>query len=601
MFKITEKYFLPVFLIFAFGSCSPRINVYESLLEGVNAKPEILELHRDSVRFRIEGAIPLEFLKKDTRIVLYPEYSYGEGSLRFEEIVPFDAAYTQNLISARIDNSFVFPYLPGMERGDLVIKGLVEKKNTSYQSPPKTLAEGLETSPLLTRIGQVIPDQPIPDIGVYMEKEFSDQKSLDNREFTIPFSPGSSVRQAPVLPTSVKDFFVLGEKGKKISKVTITGLNSPSTQDNIKGLALKRAEFITDQLKESGLLKGAKVETDFRSDDWFDLRLLLSDYQGISPAQKEAVYNVLLNQRDFPSQFQELQRLDSYRNISRDLFPKLNAVKVSVLLEDTRFNNLEISASVFALLNNGEPLDGLTQDHLIFAGQTAKRLEEKEAIFLKLTELYPSELAFNNLGVVYLNKAQRELDVRERNVLISNSLNMFKQANRIKTTSVSLHNTGRAYILRGDYFDAYIAISEASALERDESDSFLSYNEGVRGALDIINGDYKLATIRLNRAKENEENLFNKGLAYFLAEDYRMALESFEECVQIDRSSGYGFYGLALVASLSGDKVGLIENLAKSIERSEYLKERALKDINFKTYFADNDFIEIFSLEKKLE
>lgn len=594
MFKIPEKYFLLLFLIFAFGSCSPKINIYDRLLEGVSAKPEILEFHRDSVRFRIEGAIPLEFLKKDVRIVLYPEYLYGEGSLRFGEIVPFDGVYTQNLISARIDNSFVFPYLPGMEKGDLVIKGLVEKKNNIYQSPPKTLAEGLETSPLLTRIGQIIPDQPIPNIGVYMEKEFSDQKSLDTREFTIPFTPGSTIRSAPVLPSPVKDFFVLGEKGKQISRVIITGLSSPSTQDNAKGLAQKRAEFITDRLQESGLLKGAKVETDFRSEDWFDLRLLLSDYQGISSVQKEAVYNILLNQRDFSSQLQELQRLDSYRNISRDLFPKLSAAKVSVFMEDTRFNNLEISASVFALLNNGEPLDGLTQDHLIFAGQTAKRLEEKEAIFLKLTALYPSELAFNNIGVVYLNRAQRELDVREKNVLISNSINMFKQANRIKTTSVSLHNIGRAYILRGDYFDAYIAISEASALERDESDSFLSYNEGVRGALDIINGDYKLATIRLNRATENEENLFNKGLAYFLSEDYRLALESFEECVQMNRESGYGFYGLALVAAYSEDIEALKENLSKAVERSEFLKEKAFRDINFKPFIGTKELIEIF-------
>uniref|UniRef100_UPI0035947F07 tetratricopeptide repeat protein n=1 Tax=Aquiflexum sp. TaxID=1872584 RepID=UPI0035947F07 len=288
------------------------------------------------------------------------------------------------------------------------------------------------------------------------------------------------------------------------------------------------------------------------------------------------------------------QRLPAYRNISRDLFPKLSAAKISVELEDTRFNNTEIAASVYALLQNGKPLEGFNQDHLVFAGQTAKRLDEKEAIFLKLTEIYPSELAFNNLGVVYLNQAQRELDTRDKNVLVTKSINMFRQANRIKTTSVSLHNIGRAYLLRGDYFDAYISISEASALEKNETDAFLIYNEGVRGALDIINGDYKLATIRLNRASENEENLFNKGLAYFLAEDYRMALESFEECVQKGRETGYGFYGLALVASYSEDVEALKENLSKAIDRSEFLRERALRDINFKPYFDKKEFIDIF-------
>ncbi|WP_373495741.1 tetratricopeptide repeat protein [Aquiflexum sp.] len=594
MFKLSIKSLLFIGLITLIGSCSPKIGKYDSLLNGIYAKPEVLALHRDSVRFSIEGAIPLELLNKDTKITLFPEYIYGEGALRLGEIVPYDGAFTKSLVEAKVDERYVFPYLPGMEQGTLIMKGLVERRKGVFQSPAKTLADGLETSPLLTRIGQIIPDEPIPDIGIYLEKDFSGRNATESREFNVSFQPGSANREVPVLPLSLRDFFILGESGKKINKVIVTGLKSPDSRDNIQGLAQKRAELVTDQLKESRGLRGVKIETDYRSNDWFDLRLLLSDYNGITQAQKEEVYNILLNQNDFFGQKEELQRLPAYRNISRDLFPKLSAAKISVELEDTRFNNTEIASSVYALLQNGKPLEGFNQDHLVFAGQTAKRLDEKEAVFQKLTEVHPSELAFNNLGVVYLNQAQRELDTREKNVLITKSINMFRQANRIKTTSVSLHNIGRAYLLRGDYFDAYIAISEASALEKNETDAFLIYNEGVRGALDIINGDYKLATIRLNRASENEENLFNKGLAYFLAEDYRMALESFEECVQKGRESGYGFYGLALVASYSQDVEALKENLSKAIDRSEFLRARALRDINFKPYFDKKEFIDIF-------
>jgi tetratricopeptide (TPR) repeat protein len=473
MFKLTAKSLLFVLFATLIGSCSPKIGKYDSLLNGIYAKPEVLELHRDSVRFRIEGAIPLELLNKDTKITLFPEYIYGEGALRLGEIVPYDGAFTKSLVSAKVNESYVFPYLPGMEQGNLILKGLVERKKVVYQSPNKKLAEGLETSPLLTRIGQVIPDEPIPNIGIYLEREFAGKNSLETREFNIPFQPGSAVLNNPVLPLALRDFLRLGESGKKVNKIIVTGLNSPDSRDNIQGLPQKRAELIEEQLKEIGALKGSIIESEFRSNDWFDLRLLLSDYDGINPTQKEEVYNILLNQNDFFSQKAELQRLPAYRNISRDLFPKLSTAKVSVVLEDTRFDNVEIASSVYALLQNGKPLDGFNQDHLIFAGQKAKRLDEKEAIFSKLTELYPSELAYNNLGVVYLNQAQRELDLRGKNVLITKSLNMFRQANRIKTTSVSLHNIGRAYLLRGDYFDAYISISEASALEKNETDAFL--------------------------------------------------------------------------------------------------------------------------------
>lgn len=601
MFKSTAKSLLFILFISLFASCSPKIGKYDSLLNGIYAKPEVLELHRDSVRFRVEGAIPLELLNKDTKITLFPEYIYGEGVLRLGEIVPFDGAFTKSLVSAKVYESYVFPYLPGMEQGTLILKGLVERKKEVYQSPNKKLAEGLETSPLLTRIGQIIPDEPIPTIGIYMEREFTGKNSMETREFFISFQPGSASLSNPVLPLPLRDFLRLGESGKKINKLIVTGLNSPDSRDAIQGLAQKRAEFIEEHLKETVRLRDLKIETEYRSNDWFDLRLLLGDYVGINPTQKEEVYNILLNQNDYFSQKAELQKLPAYRNISRDLFPKLSAAKVSVVLEDTRFDNVEIAASVYALLQNGKALDGFNQEHLIFAGQKANRLDEKEAIYLKLTELHPSELAYNNLGVVYLNQAQRELDLREKNVLITKSINMFRQANRVKTTSVSLHNIGRAYLLRGDYFDAYIAISEASAMEKNETDAFLIYNEGIRGALDIINGDYKLATIRLNRTVENEENLFNRGLAYYLAEDYRMALESFEESVQKGRETGYGFYGLALVAAYTQDVEALLENLSKAVERSEFLRERALRDINFKPYFDQKEFIEIFRKQTAIE
>ncbi|WP_194974751.1 tetratricopeptide repeat protein [Aquiflexum lacus] len=594
MFKLSIKSLLFIIFIVLAGSCSPKIGKYDSLLNGINAKPEVLALHRDSVRFRIEGAIPLELLNKDTKITLFPEYIYGEGALRLGEIVPYDGAFTKSLVAAKVDEQYIFPYLPGMDQGTLIMKGLVERRNNVFQSPTKVLAEGLETSPLLTRIGQIIQDQPIPDIGIYLEKFFSESNTLETREFTVAFQPGNAERMAPVLPLPIRDFLLLGESGKKIDRIIVTGLISPDSRDNIQGLAQKRAEFISEYLKENRGLKGIEIETEYRSNDWFDLRLLLSDYEGIKQTEKEEVYTILLNESDYFSQKGELQRLPAFRKISRDLFPKLSSAKISLVLEDTRFNDIEIAASVYALLQEEKPLAGFNQDHLIFAGQTAKKLDEKEAIFFKLTEMYPSELAFNNLGVVYLNQAQRELDLRAKNVLITKSMNMFRQANRIKTTSVSLHNIGRAYLLRGDYFDAYISISEASALEKNETDAFLIYNEGIRGALDIINGDYKLATIRLNRATENEENLFNKGLAYFLSEDYRLALESFEECVQINRESGYGFYGLALVASYSEDIEALKENLSKAVERSEFLKEKAFRDINFKPFIGTKELIEIF-------
>lgn len=585
----------PFFLfIYCLWSCSPKTGLYDNLMDGIVAKPEILKLHRDSVRVTIQGAVPLKYLTKDAKIYLYPEYIYGEGSLRLGEFIPFDAAYTKNLIDAKVDESIVFPYLPGMEKGQLVLKGMVERKKGTFSAPIKVIAEGLETTPLLTRYGQVLPDQPIPEIGIYILREFKDMNRIEIRDFYVPFELGKGQKPNPVFTVPFSDYLIKGETGMKIKKVVVTGLSSPEAKDNINGLAKERGDFIAERLKSNRFLSDIPVESMYRSGDWFDLRQLLSEYEGISQDQKESVYAVLLNGNSFASQLSSLQKLPSYKNISRDLFPKLRSAKVSFELENTRFNDIEISASVFALLNNNAPLEGFESDHLVYAGQNALKLDEKEAIYKKLNELFPSELSYNNLGVVYLNMAQRELDVRRKNILISDALTNLKQANKIKPGSIPLHNIGRAYLLRGDYFEAYIAISEASAMEKEETNDFLNYNEGLRGALDIINGDYKLATIRFNKTIENESNYFNKGLAYFLSEDYLKASENFESSVQADREAGFGFYGLALIAAVNRDRMALMENLGKAVERSEYLKQKALKDINFKNYRDEQEFINLF-------
>lgn len=143
----------------------------------------------------------------------------------------------------------------------------------------------------------------------------------------------------------------------------------------------------------------------------------------------------------------------------------------------------------------------------------------------------------------------------------------------------------------GDYGAAYLEISKANARAENNPD-FQRFNEGKRGALDIIRGDYKLATLRLDKAPETATNMFNKGLAYYLAEEYGQAAIAFEESALSNMEFGYAFYGLALVAAQNNDEERLYENLAKAVQRSPYLKLRAATDLEFKDYFTKQAFIE---------
>lgn len=594
MFKKSANILTIFFSIGLLVACSPKTYQFEKLMDGITAKPGILELHRDSIRFSIHGAIPLEYLSKKTKISLYPEYVYGEGALRFEEIVPFDGAYEKVYTTARIDRKYVVPFFPGMENGELILKGVVEKKQTLVQAPNKVLAIGLETTPRLVRYGQVFPDEPIPFIGRYMEKDMFDGTGIEERVFYVRFDQGAHQKSDNPIPIQLRDYMLQMEPGKRIAKVAVTGLQSPELKDDINGLARKRADFVAERLKNNRSLRALPFETMYRYRDWFDLRQLLAEYEGFDEKQKEEIYEVLVSNDTYANQLKKLQRMPYYQKISRDLFPRLRSAKVTFILEPSLGKGEQVAASAYAKVNNRSVSWEVTEGYLVAAGQKALKLDEKEAIFKKLTELHPSEYAFNNLGVVYLNLAQRELDTKHRNDYVTAALNSLRQANRLRPNSITLHNIGRAYLLREDVFEAYISISEASAMEKDETNAFLMYNEGLRGALDILNGDYRLATIRLNRAVESEETFFNKGIAHFMTQEYRLAVENFENAVQINRDSGLGFYGLALVAAANNDKPALFENLEKAVQRSESLRQYALRDINFRRFKEETEFLQVF-------
>src|SRR5690606_31725324 len=133
------------------------------------------------------------------------------------------------------------------------------------------------------------------------------------------------------------------------------------------------------------------------------------------------------------------------------------------------------------------------------------------------------------------------------------------------------------------------AFYKASSLA-EENEELKRINDASLGAVGILSGDYKLAGLHFNNAPENEANLFNKGLAFLLAEDYRNARNAFEESALVNRSYGYGFYGLALVGARTGDEMLLYENLEKAVQHNSFLKNRAATDMEFQAFSEKEGF-----------
>jgi tetratricopeptide (TPR) repeat protein len=221
---------------------------------------------------------------------------------------------------------------------------------------------------------------------------------------------------------------------------------------------------------------------------------------------------------------------------------------------------------------------------------------EKEAILRAMVEIYPSAYAYNNLGLVFTNQANRTQNTKERNQLLENALFAFNRSNGLFENPYAVHNLGIVFWLWKDKFSAYTNFYRAIALTN--SDDLLKVHQAALGAVSIFNGDYRLAVIHLNKADKNPVNLFNQGLANVLmGDDYNATLQ-FENSAIRNMGNGFPFYGLAIIAARNGEEMKLYENLRKAITRSDFLRNRAAGDFEFAAYYEHVGFKEVLRAKK---
>jgi tetratricopeptide (TPR) repeat protein len=171
---------------------------------------------------------------------------------------------------------------------------------------------------------------------------------------------------------------------------------------------------------------------------------------------------------------------------------------------------------------------------------------------------------------------------------------LLQQAYRIEPNAHILHNQGQILALKGAHWEAYKKLSEASVLSK--KPEFIMPNEMLRGALDVLRGDYKLSTLRFDFKIKDPKDLFNKGLAYYLIGDFAQATMAFEESVIQGREFGYGYYGLAMIAVQTGQGEIAAIHLQKAISYNKSLLQLLVTDPIFEELMADPVYLKQFQI-----
>lgn len=576
------------------SSCSLQSVIKKSVDQQVAVDPDPLELHGDSVRFTVTAKLPPKMMKKKVTYSLVPEFDYGGTTYPFKDHIIFDGDELNRKEPVMKEASYAFPYKEEMKDGELKIEGLAahKKSNKSLVTPKIVLTKGVVTTPELVRMGQFAPDEEIKPIGFYMEHGYDDQAELEPVEVEFFFEQGRSNLRPSEVNSERGKFLKAFIASENVTKtVKITGTHSPEGSERInRDLSKNRAEIIESFYRKEMQQYDYRDESDSIEfiilpvvDDWSDFRLLLADYNKITPEQKEAYYDIIYGEGDFDAKEKEMQQLPTYRTVFNDLYPQLRIAKTEILTNKEKKSEAEITLLAGRIANGSAQGDELSEEELAFAAAIAPGLGEKVGIYEAQVASYNSPMAYNNLGVAYLNQANRSLSTNEKNSLLGKARQSFEKANEDEENAYAFHNLGQIHLLSGDYVSAYEALYKAASLA-EGNEELKSATNAALGAVGIRSGDYKLAGMLLNDAPENEANLFNKGLAFLLAEDYRNAINAFEESAIVNKEYGYGFYGLALVGARTGDESLLYENLKKAVQNNSFLKQRAASDQEFQKY-----------------
>jgi Flp pilus assembly protein TadD len=547
--------------------------------------PNPLEVHKDTVAFDMAANLPAKMLKKGYSYTVNTYYKYGEQEQALEPIVFKGDDYPNSATEQpKVTKSFSFAYAPAMRTGVLEVEGVAAKGAKSKATPRMQIATGVVTTSKLVK--------PVY-FAAYSEHGYNNQEELE--PIVIPdfiFEQGRSVlRTSEVKSPKGKqlDAFIASKNATRT--VTITGTHSPEGAERINSrLSPDRAaaieKFYRQQMKKydyKGQADSVKFILKPVIQDWNEFKTALAGYNGISSEQKSEYLNIVNSGGSFEQQEKQLQRLGTYRQVFRDVYPLLRTAKTEILVIKDKKTDAEISV-LSKQITQGGNADTLSFEELMYGATLTPSLEEKAAIYEAATKKGTNWSAHNNLGAVYI--AQAIENPSNGASLADKAIAQLQIAAKLKDAPEVNANLASAQLLKGNPYAAYDYTTKASGLRGDNAAGL----NGVKAATEIYLAKYADAVRSASSAADNADNLFNKGLAQILNKDYQNALTSFKEATSKNSNHAAAWYGAAIASARLKNAEGVVTNLTNAVKADPNLKQSALGDIEFAAFSASEPF-----------
>jgi tetratricopeptide (TPR) repeat protein len=563
-----KQLFFAVSLVIAFvlSSCSKDMVALDPSMFKCNPNP--LEVKGGKIDATITGTFPVKYFTKNATVTVTPVLKF-EGkevkgtpvTFQGEKVVGNDQT-----ISFKTGGSYTiktsFNYVPEMAKSELYLEFNIATKKKTYQIPSVKVADGVvATSQLVSTSAKEIAPVILADKFQRVIQEMQEADIL----FLIQKSElrKTETKSGDIVDLTKKIKEVKESTNKQVAGFEVSGYASPDGGIDLNtNLAEKREKVTIDFLnKELKKLKtSVKMDTKFTAEDWAGFQSLM---EKSNIQDKQVILRVLSMYTDPEQREREIKNLSvAFKKIAEEILPQLRRSRMKLTVDVTGKSDAEITK----LAN--EDASKLSVEELIFAATLTNNLSEKAAIYKKVTELYPSDArGFNNLGAV--NFQQGNVDDAAR---------YFAKALEIDPKSADINfNAGAASFAKGDVAKAEESFGKAAGTSA-------NLNQAL-GSVNVVKGDYSKAKTFFGSTATN-----NAALVQILNADYNGARKTLAAVAQPTAMTSYL---AAIVGARTNDRDAVYSNLKSAVKQDSSLALKAVKDIEFSKFVADEAFLSI--------
>lgn len=575
----------------------PRVLRQAETGRTVAARPAPLTAAGEAVPFEVTARVPAKHLRKGVAYELLLRYRYEHG-LREDTLgrISFTSGNyvyddeNKGLLVAT--QKFSFPNTPGRNPGELLAHAQVRelKKNGRVLRARNDVrvARGIaDPARLVTREDTVLTFLP----------ERANNTMSGTRVLPFFFDEGQWFIRG-YLGTNVQALEDLIDANQHTRQVLIIAGHSPDSVDaHNRLLASKRVRMLLYYYKQrvknfSYLNKVQNIRFDTlaytRRWDTFLSKVVTS---ALKPDQIDSIVTIINDTKgSFEQKERALHRLSSFDYVEQYIYPVLRFGTVAVTYTAPKRYDSEVYLLSKKIVEKQVEADALTPEELRYSATLTPLLAEKQRIYEMAAANTNSWEAFHNLGVVLLQRAEKEPTDKIRQAYYRRAAVNFTLAAHRNPTAEFFYHAATAYHRAGDRLEALQNYDYAIKLGGDRP--LLRKIFSDRAALEIEVGQPDEALRSLQYAGPSYQNALNKGLILVGREGYDLAQEQYRLAQALRPTAAAPVYGLAVVAARKKDEAAVGQLLKQAVALDRRYAQRAVEDLEFQDYAQGKVFRE---------